>query len=116
MNKILEKHGLQPAWLITAEDNLKRLTVKHILHGHLKIDKTKVLIAKGSLMKVESIAECSPWSGTFCNTYACSLENQFLVFFLSGRLRLALLYSETADQNPKYLAERNTMYLSTKVA
>ena len=30
--------------------------------GHLKRDKTKVLIENGSLMKVESIAECSPWS------------------------------------------------------
>ena len=27
----------------------------------LKIDKTKSLVANGSLMKVESIAECSPW-------------------------------------------------------
>ena len=37
-------------------------TVKHVLSGHLKIDKTKVLMENGSLMKVESIAECSPWS------------------------------------------------------
>ena len=28
----------------------------------LKIDKRKILMANGSLMKVESIAECSPWS------------------------------------------------------
>ena len=28
----------------------------------LKIDKTKILMTNGSLMKVESIAECSPWS------------------------------------------------------
>ena len=35
--------------------------------GHLKLDKTKVLKAVGSLMKVESIAECS--LGAFCNTF-----------------------------------------------
>ena len=32
-----------------------------------KIDKTKVLKTNGSLMKVESIAECS--LGAFCNTF-----------------------------------------------
>ena len=37
-------------------------TVKHVLSGHLKIDKTKVLMENGCLMKVERIAECSPWS------------------------------------------------------
>ena len=41
-------------------------TVKHVLSGHSKIDKTKVLNTYGSLMKVESIAECS--LGAFCNT------------------------------------------------
>ena len=37
-------------------------TVKPVLNGHSKIGKTKVLKTNGSLMKVESIAECSPWS------------------------------------------------------
>ena len=37
-------------------------TVKPVLSGHSKIDKTKILMTYGSLMKVESIAECSPWS------------------------------------------------------
>ena len=37
-------------------------TVKPVLNGHLKIDKTQVLMENGSLMKVESIAECSHWS------------------------------------------------------
>ena len=32
-------------------------TVKPVLSCHLKIDKTKVLMENGSLMKVESIAE-----------------------------------------------------------
>ena len=31
-------------------------------NGHLKIDKTIVLIENDSLMEVGSIAECSPWS------------------------------------------------------
>ena len=30
-------------------------TVKSVFSGHLKIDKTKVLMTNGSLMKVESI-------------------------------------------------------------
>ena len=34
-------------------------TVKPVLNGHSKIDKTKVLKTNGSLMKVQSIAECS---------------------------------------------------------
>ena len=44
-------------------------TVKPILSGHSKLDKTKVLKTNGtcSLMKVESIAECS--LGAFCNTF-----------------------------------------------
>ena len=37
-------------------------TVKPVLSGHSKIDKTKILIKSDSLMKVESIAECSLWS------------------------------------------------------
>ena len=40
-------------------------TVKPVLikiSGRLKRDKIKVLMENGSLMKVESILECSPWS------------------------------------------------------
>ena len=37
-------------------------TVKPVLSGHSKIDKIKLFMADGSLMKVESIAE-------FCNTF-----------------------------------------------
>ena len=37
-------------------------TVKPVLSGHSKIDKTKICMTNGSLMKVDSIAECSPWS------------------------------------------------------
>ena len=38
-----------------------------LLNSHSNIDKTKFLIANGSLMKIESIAECS--LGAFCNTF-----------------------------------------------
>ena len=53
-------------------------TVIQVLSGHSKIGKTKILMTNGSLMKVESFAECSecsPWSilhtlnaplGAFC--------------------------------------------------
>ena len=34
-------------------------TVKPVLSGHSKIDKTEVLKTDGSLMQVESIAKCS---------------------------------------------------------
>ena len=44
-----------------------RYTVKPVLSSHSKIVKTKVLKTKGSLMKVESIAEYS--LGAFCNTF-----------------------------------------------
>ena len=42
-------------------------------------------MTNGSLMKVESIAECSPEVGAFCNTFdlhqvIIGLENQFSVF------------------------------------
>ena len=46
-------------------DNL--YTVKPVLSGHSKTDKTKVLKTNGNLMKVESIAECS--LGAFCYTF-----------------------------------------------
>ena len=39
-----------------------RASVKIVSSGHLKIDKTKVLMEKSSLMKVKRIAEC-------CNTF-----------------------------------------------
>ena len=42
-------------------------TVKHVLSGHSKKNKIKVLKTNCSLMKVESIAECS--LGAFCNTF-----------------------------------------------
>ena len=42
---------------------VKRITVKPVLSSQSKLDKTKILMTNGSLIKVESIvAECSPWS------------------------------------------------------
>ena len=46
--------------------SIQASTVKPDL-GHSIIDKTKVLKTDGSLMQVESIAECS--LGAFCNTF-----------------------------------------------
>ena len=62
----------------------KRDTVKPVLSDHSKIDKTKVFKTNGSLMKVESISECS--LGAFCNTFdrhiaIMGLENNFLSSF-----------------------------------
>ena len=67
-----------------------QFTVKPMLNGHSNIDKTKVLMANGSLMTVESIAECSPWS--ILQYFWPALSNNrswkpILVFFLSGRIK-----------------------------
>ena len=62
-------------------------TVKSVLSSHSKIDKTKVLKTNGSLMKVKSIADL--------HLAIIGIENQILVFFLSGRLRQVLLLSHS---------------------
>ena len=46
---------------------VKRLLKNMSLYHIGKIDKTKVLKTNGTLMKVESIAECS--KRAFCNTF-----------------------------------------------
>ena len=47
---------------------LEPLTIlKHVLSVRSKLDKTRMLMTNVSLMKVESIAECS--LGAFCNTF-----------------------------------------------
>ena len=64
-------------------------------------------------MKVKSIAECS--KRAFCNTFdlheaIIGLENQFLVFFLSGRLRQVLLYCASDQYNmDSKKCDNNTM-------
>ena len=56
----------------------------------LKIDKNTTLMTNGSLMKVESIAECSFWS--IMQYFLIGLENQVLDFFFSVSLRQVLQY------------------------
>ena len=41
---------------------INNITVKPVCSGHSKIDKTKILMINGCLMKVKSIAECSKGS------------------------------------------------------
>ena len=60
------------------------------MSGHSKIDKTKVVKTDGSLIQVESIAECS--LGAFCNTFdlhkvIIGHENQFWVVFFEWPLK-----------------------------
>ena len=88
-------------------------TVKPVLSGHSKMDKTKVLKTNGSLMKVESKAECSV--GAFCNTFdlhlgIIGLENKYLVFLFSGRLTQVLLYFFTfkVSENGSRFTERSS--------
>ena len=76
--------GLFISGLLCFSCELTGITVKSVLSGHFKKGKTKVLKTDGSLMQVESIAECSLVA--FCNTFdlhfaILGLEKQFLVFF-----------------------------------
>ena len=75
-------------------------TVKPVLSGHSKIDKTKVLKTGGRLLQVESITECS--SGAFCNTFDLPkrlsvLKTYFWGLLLSGHYRHILLYTSSAE-------------------
>ena len=56
------------------------ITIKHVVSRHSKHRQNKDLMTKCSLMKIESFAES-----------IIGLENQLLVFLLSGRLRQVLL-------------------------
>ena len=53
--------------------NRKFIYSKTCVKWPLKNKQTKILMTNGSLMKVKSIADCSPWStlqrGAFCNTF-----------------------------------------------
>ena len=85
-------------------------TVKPVLSGHSKIDKTKILLTNGSLMKVESIAECSHWSILQHLRPALSdiwSWKQVLGTFESGCFRQVLLYIYVYMYLRKY-----TFYLS----
>ena len=62
----LWNHQEHDTTLYTILANLYVLGI-YVLSGHSKKDQTKILMTNGSLMKLESIAECSPWA--FCNTF-----------------------------------------------
>ena len=64
---------------------------KTCLKQPLKKDKTKILITNGSLMDVESIAECSTWS---ILQYFWPALSDIWHSFLSGCLRQVLLYNQ----------------------
>ena len=68
-------------------------TVKPVFSSLLKIDKIKVLMENGSLMKVKSIAECILQYFDL-HKAIIGVEKQFLVLVLSGHLRQVLLYME----------------------
>ena len=52
-------NGLLQPIQVSKNDPSHDCTVKPVLSGHSKIDKTKILVTNGSLMQVRSIAECS---------------------------------------------------------
>ena len=63
--------------------NFKTVTVKPVLSGHSKIDKTHILMTNGSLMKIEGLQNAP--HGAFCITFdlhiaIICLEDQFFVF------------------------------------
>ena len=61
-NRILSLDSVWDNYQVGLKKEWVAYTVKPVYNGHSKIDKTKILMKNGSLMKVESIAECSPWS------------------------------------------------------
>ena len=79
---------------ITWHLSRKQSTVKPVLKGHSKVDKTKILMTNGSIMKVESIAECSPWS-ILHHFWPALSDNwswkRIFGLFESGRFRQVLL-------------------------
>ena len=58
-------------------------TVKPVLSGHSKVDKTQILKTSSGLLLVESIAECSDHSAIFLTCIKCLsvLKTYFKVFF-----------------------------------
>ena len=71
------------------------IPVKPVLSSHLKIDKTKNFMTNVSLMEVERIAECSPW--TILQYFWPALNDNWswkpiFCLFESGRFTHVLLY------------------------
>ena len=66
MNDINKKMGDKLLKVLCPEEKMcfgcHIYTVRPVSNSHSKIDKTEILLTNDSLMKVKSIAECSPWT------------------------------------------------------
>ena len=58
--KVKTMHRLPSLYILCGYTALN--TVQTVLSDRSNIDKTKNLMTNGKLMKVESTADCSPWS------------------------------------------------------
>ena len=70
-------------------EKLGTYTVKPVLSGHSKIDKTKVLKTDGSFNEGQKYCSVLPLEHS---AILLTCIKRFSVFFLSGRLRQVLLY------------------------
>ena len=61
LNKYMKKDKMPFCIKFNKFSNTGAHTVKPVLSDHSKIDTTEILMTVGSLMKIKSIAECSPW-------------------------------------------------------
>ena len=87
MHKIFLKRHLIALLFCYSREKCAKYRKKPVLSGHSK----KILMTNGSLMKVENITECSSLQTFDLHLAIIGFENQFSVFFLSGRLRKVLL-------------------------
>ena len=92
-----EAHHLKSHCIVSLSKTLYPLlsTVKPVLSGHSKNIQNKEIMTNASIIKVESIAECSPWS--ILQYFWPALSNNWswkpiLVLFESGFCRQVLLY------------------------
>ena len=75
------------------------ITAKPVYDSHSKLDKTKILMTNGSLLKVKSIAECFPWSilQYFWPVLSDHLSwEPIFCLFESGHFTQVLLYNALA--------------------
>ena len=105
-------------------------TVKSVKNCHSKIEKTKSLMTNGSLMKVESIAECSPWSilqyfwpalsdNWSCKPIFCGFESdrfsQVWLYMVRSRFLNILGISEPCQKKSDLVAWEQQIQLSACV-
>ena len=94
---LLKSLGVQNLLQFHFMDPPPQVSLKPVLSGHSKIDKTKIRTTDGSLMKVEIITECSLWSILQYFWPALSdywSSKPIFVYSLSGHLRQVLLYKK----------------------